>query len=287
MYKKIAFFLMCFYCLPGHTKPEVKFENLTILVNSFDKYSDLWDPFHHFLFEKWPSLKTYNRDVPILLISNSKTYDDPRVTPVQIENETSWSDTFLTALEQVDTDYVLILLEDYILDQPVNEKRLQEIFLGMQKANAAYLQINVVNDAHVTGEPHPTIPGVRSSGKHDLWRTSLQACIWHKEDLKWILKKGENIWAFEIAGSLRSEGMPKPFFKTLKDAPISYLNASQEGYLNADVIRWIRQNGGTINTTTLPVNEDHKTKLWMKSWEKYLYWHIYQPLKSGIKSLLN
>ncbi len=286
MYKKILLLLVCSYIFPGKSVAQVEFNNLTILVNSHDKYSDLWDPFYHFLFQNWPSLKTYNKHVPILFISNSKKYNDPRVTPVMIESETSWSDTFLEAVNRVKTDYIMILLEDYIFSQPVNEERLQELFLKMQETGAAYLQISYSDVGYTSGEWTPKIPGTRFVGKHDQFRTALQACIWRKEDLKWILKKGEGIWDFEIAGSTRSEGIQKPFFRTFENSPIAYLNASQEGYLNAGVMRWIRENGGSIEATKLPVNEDHKIRLAFKQLISNVYWKIYKPFISFMRQLV-
>lgn len=287
MYKKIFFLLFCSYIIsPAQSSGDVKFNNMTILVNSCDKYSDLWEPFHHFLFKNWPSLKTYNQHVPILFISNSDSYDNPRIKSVRIPNETSWSDTFLEALDQVETDYVLILLEDYIIAKPVNEARLQELFLGMQKAGAAYLQIGADNPIFTTGAWHSTIQGLRFAGKHDQWRISLQSCIWLKEDLKWILKKGEGIWDFEFFGSRRSEEMKKPFLKTMNNHPISYLNGAQEGYLSTNVMRWIHENGGTITATKLPLDEEQKMKFAIQRLKGVIYWEFYYPFKEFVKSIL-
>ena len=153
----------------------VKINNLSILVNSCDKYSELWKPFEYYLLKHWPSLKDHN-NLPIYFISNNKFPDSTRFTSIRIKNETSWSDTFLAALNNVKTDYVLILLEDYVFYKDVNEARLQEVFDKMQQLDASYMQI-ALDDKRETGPDVIGIKGMRYSSKHEPWRTSLQACI--------------------------------------------------------------------------------------------------------------
>lgn len=62
----------------GYSSDSPRFHDLTIVVNSCDKYNSLWDGFFTLLFNQWPTLKTTNKDVPIILISNTSSYPDPR-----------------------------------------------------------------------------------------------------------------------------------------------------------------------------------------------------------------
>ena len=47
--------------------------DITIIVNSCDKYSDLWYPFFELLRIQWPDLS-----YPIILNTESKTYVHPQ-----------------------------------------------------------------------------------------------------------------------------------------------------------------------------------------------------------------
>ena len=49
-------------------------DELTIIVPSFDKYSELWNPFFIFLFKHWPDLQGKHKNVPVILVSNFEEY---------------------------------------------------------------------------------------------------------------------------------------------------------------------------------------------------------------------
>ena len=89
-------------------------KEISIIVSSCDKYSELWEPHFTQLFKYWPSLKKENDFIPLLLITNHKRYYDSRVINVVIGEDISWSDNMLKALEMVKTKYVVILLDDFI-----------------------------------------------------------------------------------------------------------------------------------------------------------------------------
>ena len=188
-----------------------KFDNLTILISSCDKYSIFWPPFFTSLFKQWPSLLNTNKNVPIYLVANRKSYVDPRIETINIYNEVSWSDNMLHALEQVKTKYVLIALDDYWISQPVNEARLASLFQAMQQSNAAMLQISANDARYQKGRPHSSIKGLIYTNKYAQYKASLQMAIWDKEALKDLLKPNEDPWTFELAGTARSHGYPREF----------------------------------------------------------------------------
>ena len=275
----LVFFLGAGSSLAANTP--IYFENVTILVSSCDKYQELWKPFYTLLFKAWPSLKTYNSHIPIVMIGNKKTYDDPRIKMVLTGEDKSWSDNMLLALKEIKTDYVLVILEDYYFDKPVNEARLKEVFLGMQKAKAVYLQIACpCMKKEMLGENYPGLKGVNIRPKHSQYRTTLQAAIWSKKTLEWLLKSGESAWDFEIPGSIRSEGIIEPFLVVIEDTPFSYLNGAQDGYWNHKALEFIRAQGIEMKNLKLPIDEEHKAHLWYKrSVLPFLYWDIYLPFK--------
>src|SRR5689334_22178846 len=75
----------------AQTEDPIHFKELTIVISSCDKYQEFWLPFFTFLFKNWPSLKSENKHIPILLITNEKNYPDPRVTVIQTGKDKSWS----------------------------------------------------------------------------------------------------------------------------------------------------------------------------------------------------
>ncbi len=259
--------ILCLVSINLYASP-VEFNNLTILVSSCDKYASFWPPFFNSLYKNWPSLQTVNKQVPIFLVANKKSFFDPRITMINIYQERSWSDNMLHALAAVKTKYVLIALDDYWIDQPVNELRLLQLYNGMQAENAAMLQISNNDPRYQTGAAHPNLPHVMFTNKFALYKASLQLAIWDKEALISILKPGEDPWTFEISGSARSHGYPAHFLSLSGDEPIKYINAAHQGHINPTAIAYAKQNNLHFVNETFPILGKFNYKLIYNLWKK-------------------
>jgi hypothetical protein len=270
MHKKIKLlliFLLLTTSLITNAKT-IEFQDLTILVSSCDKYSVFWDPFFSSLFKNWPSLLQEHNNLPILLITNSKSFDNQRVINVHIPNESSWSDNMLYALEQVQTKYVLVTLDDYWINQPVNEQRLLQLYDEMQTEHAAMLQLSNNDPRYQRGKPHATIANLLYTEKFSHYKASLQLAIWDKDALKVLLKPGEDPWSFEIAGTARSHGYPRPFLSLAGDEPIAYINASHQGHINPVAIAYAVQFQMPFAYGDFPVLGKFNYRITYGTWKK-------------------
>jgi len=192
-------------------------------------------------------------------MTNEEKFNHPRVTNIQVGDiDEGWSSNFLKALENVKTKYVIIILDDYILNKQVDEKKLDEVLKFMRKTNGAYIQVGPegVND----GPAASGIEGVTVRSRFGAYRTSLQACIWETEVLKWLLKPGETIWEFEKTGSIRSEGvMKKPFYLMVKDPIFEYLNAVDSRKYRKKVVEYINEQGIKFDPQKLPIYDEENS----------------------------
>lgn len=215
---------------------------VTIIVDSFDGYSDIWPTF-------FDIFKTYWKDCPfeIKLVSNEKTFDG--VETILTGKETTWSDRTLSALKQVDTQYVLLLLEDYLLAKNVNSKQVLEAVDFLCKNNGKYLRFT-------------NIPKSRFSNKNDdvfclyedeEYAVNLQASLWEKSFLEKSLKKYKgSAWNFEIG--FLSETVDAPHIPLegcygLKNDPLNILNGVLKGKWFPSSIRYFKKRGFNIDWT--------------------------------------
>lgn len=243
------------------------FNNVTILVSSCDKYAPLWDPFFTSLFRHWPSLTSVNQNIPILLIANKKVFVSSRVQTINIPHEKSWSDNMLAALDQVQTQYVLLFLDDYWITKPVNEQRLLETFNVIQNEQLAMVQIAYNDTKFHSGPKHSTLTNALYTDKYARYKASLQLAIWDKEALRALLKPGENPWQFEIAGTARSHGYQGTFLHLTTDYPIAYLNATKQGHVEQFAVDYALQNGIKFDCGELPLMEGFNYKLAYNKWK--------------------
>lgn len=161
---------------------------MTIIVDSFDGYSDLWPVFFAVFEKQWP-------DCPfdIKLVSNFHTYKD--ICVINVGLETSWSDRTLKALKQIETEYIILLLEDYLFGKSINTEEINKALEFAKTQNIKYLRFT-------------NIPKSRFHTKEDIfplyqdeeYAINLQAAIWKKDYLIEILEKYPgNAWEVEVA----------------------------------------------------------------------------------------
>lgn len=110
-----------------------------------------------------------------------------------------WSDGLLKMLDLIGHKHFILMLEDYWLYDYVDIQTVNALGrlinddilrIDLSGNRAAYNHI-VLNNGLVE-----TLPGTP-------YQMSYQAAIWHKDNLRKVLEKGENPWQSEINGSER------------------------------------------------------------------------------------
>lgn len=188
----------------------------TLFVVSCDSYDDCWSPFFRLLSEFWPDLNE-----PVVLNTERKDFQHPKfdITCSKIASKCSsarapWSECALHGLEAVETDLLLLVLEDFFLDRPVNTSVIQQCAELMTSEGYSNIALNC------------RAPGGRRPSKHEiLWerdqtvpyRVTTNAALWRKDALRRYLRAEENIWQFEIFGTRRAWRTPDTFFKVNED----------------------------------------------------------------------
>lgn len=241
-----------------------KFENLSIVVLSCDKYSSLWEGFFHQLYKQWPELKTSQSDIPIYLVSNDHLFDDDRITVIHTNKEESFSDNVLDALAQVKTDYVFILLDDYYLTR-FDQDRFAEIYNYMVNNPVAYVQVsNYSASIQPIAEQVAGVTSLFHRTQHGAWRNSLQACLWKKANFQFLLKKGEDPWQFEVLGNDRSKGMMEDFLIVTDEPPLHYLNMVHLGHIDTKSLATAKKLNIPVDKLNFPNKDDHKIYYYVK-----------------------
>ncbi len=243
-------------------------QDLAIFIPSCDKYADLWPHFTKLLFKYWPELNEAHRDINIYLLSNKKIFTHERINSIRVEHDKNWSDSMLSAIEQIPAKYILIMLEDYFLHQFVDDMHIWNAFNIMQQRNAAYLQIAYsVEGADLESNlPYNIVKKLPEAE----YRTSLQAAIWDKEILKTLLLSGESPWQFEKAGSIRSEAISREFLAIYPHPPMSYLNAVYLKKVDSNIIEYLKniENIDIGKNLTMRRNDDLRSKI--RPYKKYI-----------------
>jgi len=168
-----------------------------VVVSSCDAYSDLWVPFFNLFWKFWPDCP-----FPVYLVCNHKKFSGQKVKSLCVGDDLDWSQNLRKVLLQLDSEFVLFMLEDFFLRRRIHNKSVVDAleFLGKLKGDMLRLVPYPRPDDRVDGFP---LLGHISAGAP--YRVSTQGAFWRREALINLLRDGESIWEFELNGSRRSD----------------------------------------------------------------------------------
>jgi hypothetical protein len=197
-------------------------QKMSVLVMSCDAFEDVWQPFFT-LFEKYwaecPFQKYFCTDI--------KPVQQKGFTPITVGKDFAWSYRFKYALEQLTTPYVLFLQDDFFLMKPADNLRIFRYLDILEKEQAAILRIF---PTPAPNSPYKFYKDIGLVDKNVSYRVSCQATIWNREVLLELINETDNIWAFEIEGTKRSNEIEKPFLSVVVDEMGEPLEAGNYAY---------------------------------------------------------
>lgn len=175
---------------------------LTVLVNSCDKYSDLWNPFFT-LYKKYAdSLKCQ-----IFLNTESmdfsfKGLEIKCLHLPDIGERKKYSARMTYCLNQISSEYVLVLLDDFFLREPIKIDVINQIIEWMDEDNRI-VYFNCDNTpAYYDEWEKDKYPGFHRVPWGNCYTLNLQAAVWRTKKLKeyWRTNSSNGItpWEWEI-----------------------------------------------------------------------------------------
>lgn len=209
--------------------------NLSVVILSCDKYSDLWAPFFSLLEKNWP-------DCPydIYLGSNTIDFKKDGVKILFSGKDIDWSNSATKIVSQLSSKYLLILLEDMFIGSPINTAYVEQILSFMQEVKAKHIHIRPLPLPDHVIENIPI--GIYNKGMP--YRVNVIG-FWEREYFLDLLIPGETPWQFETMGSYRTifyEG-----FYCLNKELFKHVNMVEKGCWIPKSVKWCRENGVSIN----------------------------------------
>lgn len=227
------------------TKAYSSFINMNqppILVISCDKYSDLWEPFFSIFWKQWP-------DCParVFLGTNHKTYADSRVTSIPVGDDISWTSGVQKMLDHIDSEYVIIFLEDFLINHPVdNGELIRMVQIAKEKQLGCLRLVAHLPLALFPTEPIAEFPGLGVIKAGEPYRVTAQVAIWRIATLRKLLVPGLSAWEFEDLGAQISSEFTDLFWGTYKSV-IVYEQCVEKGRWKPEGLEICKQAGIQID----------------------------------------
>lgn len=201
-------------------------KDVTILINSCDKYDDCWNPFFKLFKIHWP-------DCPYELVLNTETKSyDNSVLPVRTINtsgDLAWSARLRNVVEQIESNYIMFFLEDEFLCSPVNVDEFEKVVEYMRNnTDVGYILLRH-SEKQKTKFDEPYFPRSFITEKYQIVGLS---AIYRKDFMLKILRDHESPWEFERFATIRSKKYPYKILQYNNDLPVifDYDDSTKTGY---------------------------------------------------------
>jgi hypothetical protein len=256
--------------------------NYSIFINTCDNFEDCWNPFFKLFSIYWPDyngkiyLNTEYKDFsyPGLEIVCTKVCEKNNIPRTK---RATWSQCLKWALEQIDTDIVLYMQEDYFLKDRVKNDFVEN-FVSLMYENTDMACIHLTDQA-VKNIGKSNYKNLNIVAIKQRYRVSCQAALWTKKELVNIIREKESAWEFEEFGSKRSAMLKHNYY--VVDSDWVKLNSFEiipyiftgiiQGRWNEEVIELFEKNNIRIDYSLRGFVKDKPAK----------------PLKQRIKYRIN
>lgn len=224
---------------------------VTILISSFDGYSDCWAPVCHGFTRYWPDCP-----YPIFLMTTGKDFPHGRINVLKVGGGPDWSARMLEALERIATPYVMYFQEDYWINEPVDTASVTSYVALMEKYGLNYIRL--------LSKPAPDFDFTYDSrlgvlAEEAEYRTSAQISIWRRQVFLTLIRPRESVWGFELNGTPRSRRYGETFLSTKRFGQDDYYygiryvcTAINQGKWATTAKAYAKSEGLTVDFSKLP-----------------------------------
>lgn len=179
---------------------------LAIVGIFYDGYYDIWEDFLELLERNW-SDNLY----PVYIVNNTKEIKFERNYNVKVlhaGDDAEYSRKVQMAVDSIDADYYLLLLEDFFLSENVNNQNIIDIISNMEQNNLKYCRMTIPD---FLSKRDLRKPFGKITEKFE-YTVSCQPSIWEKSFLKKCIgTENYNAWVFEGIYAKSTEAHSKDF----------------------------------------------------------------------------
>ena len=205
--------------------------SVAVLVGSCDSYSDIWRYFFYFVDIHW-------KDCPyqFYLLTEEYSYDwtspsGSELKVIHTKKGSPWSERILVALNEIKEDYIVFILDDSFILDPVRQHIIDMCKCEMDRdklIGCFHFEEYLSNPYHMNSERY----GFRQMDKRENFLASAYVTLWRKSFLMKILRRKENPWQFELYATERCRHYKEKIFVLGENEPsvIHYYIKGKGGY---------------------------------------------------------
>lgn len=179
-----------------------KFIYPPIFLSSADSYSDVWDLFFTLFKKYWPE---YDGTIYLNTQEKEIKVDGLNIVCTKLGYLGSFGKEMRKCLDLIKSDYVMLMLIDFIFMDKVNDKKVKEYFEYFKNHNFDTLNFQYYPSENQTHLDNSDLIQVNPPAPHLFF--NYQIAFWKKTVLYEMVLPHENPWTSEWFGAKRAEKM--------------------------------------------------------------------------------
>ena len=232
-------------------------------MTSCDAYRDVEGPFLTLFRKYWP-------DCPFELVVNGETSAESGFDRAVLSGKgKSWSQMLAEALDQIMTPYVILLMNDYYLESPVDTALMLRRLAEAKEKDALNYRL---------------CPNPPRAVKNTAYSVSCKAGIWNRQFLRDLSAKTKSAWEFERYGSFMfDETDPRPLLVT-KTLEFPFLDVVHKGYWEPWGVELLKREGIDYDFS---VRSTPPFSVWLKEKVKDFIFNLNPDLVTRVQNVFN
>jgi len=252
-----------------HFPSETTMPRYPLLISSHSEAVDLWPITAHFLQKNFPTslFKIYlgaNGE------HNRNAYAPSGWNFLYFGRDESFSKSLHSYLEAIEDEYVLLMLDDFVILERTDPVKLTEAFRFLRESGGVYLRLvpNPGGDHHL--QDHFYRINIAGGAAY---ATSLQMAIWNRRFLMKLLSYDFSPWEFEIKAGKTAEALEHKNDFYVSHIPIvHYTHIVEKGKFFPFLRQLIEEEGLVLESSRawwtheeLQQLREHPLKAWVRS----------------------
>lgn len=219
-------------------------KRLTIVCSTCEAFSDMWSNQIFGLSKYW---KNHPKFVFV---------SDSNIGGVQRElfhvKQGDFSERLLSVLHAIETDYILLTLDDYLLCSRVKIDKINYLIDFMYSSNASYMKLYKSRYGKIIDKKNK----IRILPLKETYEVSLTPSIWKTTDLIKILEIGKNAWETEVLMTFNSRENNLNCFCCYDGEIYKYVDVVRKGkYIRSGYKYILKNNLYLSNRPIMPIPE--------------------------------
>ena len=217
-----------------------------IVISSCDLYSDCWLPMIYSLRKNWPECP-----YPIFIISNFKKLEGKGINFIEVGEDKGFGSNTKRALELIKADYVILFLEDFFLNDIVDNVMVNDHLIHCIQNNIDFLKIDS-SDIIYRDELRIGDSLYCANPLNRRYSLNTAIAIWKSDVLHSLCVEGFTAWDFERKGinyirknnlKIKSETILSTSFGKMTVKKICGPGAVCKGRWTIEGVKFLKENG--------------------------------------------